>query len=236
LTLAIKPVRLTGETGTDGLSGAFVAILMADTGTGIPAEILPRVFEPFFTTKEVGKGTGLGLSQVHGFAKQSGGTVTVSSNPERGTTITLYLPCSTERPQPMAVVDTGEIFVPGGGIVLVVEDNADVATVCTEHLEELGFRVKHSPSARAALDFLKDNDSIDLVLSDILMPGGMNGLELAHLLREQRPNLPVVLITGYSGNAEDAARHGFKVLRKPFDVGALAKAVQEVVGTSWTTT
>ena len=161
------------------------------------------MFEPFFTTKEVGKGTGLGLSQVYGFAKQSGGTATVSSTVGRGTVITLYLPRTQEAPAPPIVLAEPEAAPKRAGTVLLVEDNPAVAEVGTAYFQQLGYMVKQVANAREALELLGNDPKIDLVFSDILMPGGMNGLELGHAIRQLYPTLPVLLSTGYSSGARD---------------------------------
>ncbi|MGH6684814.1 MAG: ATP-binding protein, partial [Pseudolabrys sp.] len=217
LTIRAKPVMLKGEATEEGLSGEFVAIRVADTGHGIPADVLTRVFEPFFTTKEVGKGTGLGLSQVYGFAKQSGGTATVISAEGRGTTITIYLPRSHEAPQLPSPQSQTEAPAEPAGTVLLVEDNADVAEVGAGFFQQLGYQVRSVVHAQAALAALRLDGDVDLVFSDILMPGGMNGLDLAREIAEQFPNIPVLLTTGYSASAQDAVRQGVVVLQKPYD-------------------
>ena len=218
LSIALSAVELRGE--PDGLSGPFLAIAVADTGTGIPAEVLPQVFNPFFTTKESGKGTGLGLSQVYGFARQSGGTATVASTPGRGTTVTIYLPESksvqAKAPRPAAAV--GEMG--RGRRALLVEDNAEVAAVTRAYLEELGFAVHTAGNAGEALR-LSTEVAPDLVLSDVVMPGPMNGLELARRLRSRDPNLAIVLATGYSTSAKAAIDDGFSVLSKPYNIASL---------------
>jgi two-component system NtrC family sensor kinase len=229
LTLRAKPVTLKGEATEEGLSGEFVAVRIADTGHGIPADILTRVFEPFFTTKEVGKGTGLGLSQVYGFAKQSGGTATISSTEGRGTAITLYLPRSQEAPPveaPLAVVEAPS---EAAGTVLLVEDNADVAEVGAGYLRQLGYRVRSVANAQAAIAALRLDADVDLVFSDILMPGGMNGLELASEIAEHFPGIPVLLTTGYSASAQDAVRQGVVVLQKPYDLEGLRRNIREAM-------
>jgi two-component system NtrC family sensor kinase len=228
LHLAIKPVMLKGLAQDDGLTGEFVAIRISDTGTGIPPDVLPRVFEPFFTTKEFGKGTGLGLSQVYGFARQSGGTATVTSTVGRGTSITLYLPRTheaAETAKPAAANDKQE---QPAGTVLIVEDNPEVADACAGYLTQLGYRVESVSDGRAALDFLKSGKKVDVVFSDILMPGGVNGLELATTIRATYPHLPVLLTTGYSASAQDAVRQNFTVLQKPYDLDALRRSLDEV--------
>jgi two-component system NtrC family sensor kinase len=225
LTITAKPVLLRGKISEEGLSGEFVAIRVADTGTGIAPEVLPRVFEPFFTTKDVGKGTGLGLSQVYGFAKQSGGTAGVVSSSRRGTAVTLFLPQTWELPESAREQHTAIAGQRAAGTVLLVEDNEEVADVATAYLEELGYRVKSASGAQAGLDLLETEKSVDIVFSDILMPGGMNGLELAATVRKRFPDITVLLTTGYSSGAQDAVRQGFEVLQKPYDLAGLARAL-----------
>jgi two-component system, NtrC family, sensor kinase len=227
LAITAKPVVLRGKTSEEGLSGDFVAIRVADTGSGIPANVLPRVFEPFFTTKDVGKGTGLGLSQVYGFARQSGGAATIASSARRGTVVTLFLPRTWEaaaRPQEQSAVVGAKKHA---GTVLLVEDNAEVAEVGKAYFEELGYKVKQAASARAGLDLVERDRDVDVVFSDILMPGGMNGLELADAIRRRFPHIVVLLTTGYSSSAQDAVRRGFAVLQKPYDLTELDRALRE---------
>jgi two-component system, NtrC family, sensor kinase len=230
LTITAKPVLMRGKASEEGLNGEFVAIRVADNGTGIPPDVLPRVFEPFFTTKEVGKGTGLGLSQVYGFARQSGGAASITTSARRGTAVTLFLPRTWETPvqprQPIAAAGVA----PAAGRVLVVEDNAEVAEVSRDYFEQLGFQVRHAASAQAGLDLLEREDKIDLVFSDILMPGGMNGVEMAETIRRRFPQITVLLTTGYSSSAEDAVRRGFEVLPKPYDLAVLERALNWVRG------
>jgi two-component system NtrC family sensor kinase len=225
LTITARPILLRGKAGEEGLSGEFVAIRVADTGGGIPPDVLPHVFEPFFTTKEVGKGTGLGLSQVYGFARQSGGAATITSAVRRGTAITLFLPRSFETPaQPLEPSIAATTALPAG-TVLVVEDNADVVEVASAYFADLGYGVKTAASAPAALDLLERESGVNIVFSDILMPGGMNGLELAKAVRRRFPNIVVLLTTGYSSSAQEAIRQGFEVLPKPYDLAALQRAL-----------
>jgi len=231
LTITARPITLKGEAQDEDLRGEFVALRLADTGTGIPPEVLARVFEPFFTTKDVGKGTGLGLSQVYGFARQSGGTATVTSTLGKGTAITLYLPRTYEGaiapvPTPAPAV-AAQAF--GAGTVLAVEDNDEVADACAAYLAQLGYQVKSVSNAKAALDLLRAGERFDVVFSDILMPGGMNGVELATAIRTEFPEVPVLLTTGYSASAQDAVLRNFMVLQKPYDLDALRKGLIETI-------
>lgn len=233
LTLAAQNVRLD-DADTIGMKGEFVALSLTDTGSGIPPDILTRVFEPFFTTKEVGKGTGLGLSQVYGFARQSGGTAKIFSQPGSGTTVTLYLPRTNEPGENLHEIEPNAVprRREGRGRVLVVEDNVDVADITRSHLEELGYTVVLAADAAAAQALLSQPKAgIDLVLSDIVMPGPLNGLDFAREVRREHGNkIPVLLATGYSDVAQAAADEGFPILRKPFDMlrlrEALAKALR----------
>jgi two-component system NtrC family sensor kinase len=229
LSIRAKPVTLKGEASEDGLSGEFVAIRVADTGHGIPTDVLTRVFEPFFTTKEVGKGTGLGLSQVYGFAKQSGGVATISSAEGRGTAITIYLPRSHDAPHVALPKPQTQPPDADAGTVLLVEDNADVAEVGAGYLRQLGFKVRSVANAQAAIAALRLDANVDLVFSDILMPGGMNGLDLAREIGERFPGIPVLLATGYSASAQDAVRHGVVVLQKPYDLEGLRRNIREAM-------
>jgi two-component system, NtrC family, sensor kinase len=229
LSIRAKTVTLKGEASEEGLSGEFVAIRVADSGEGIPAHVLARVFEPFFTTKEIGKGTGLGLSQVYGFARQSGGTATISSTEGRGTTVTIYLPRSHEAPPVPVAQEKAEAPADSLGTILLVEDNSDVAEVGSGMLRQLGYRVRSVANAQAAMAALRLDADVDLVFSDILMPGGMNGLDLAREIGDRFPDIPVLLTTGYSASAKDAVHRGLIVLQKPYDLEALGRNIREAV-------
>jgi PAS domain S-box-containing protein len=202
--------------------GDHVAIEVKDTGVGIPPDILAKVFDPFFTTKAIGKGTGLGLSQVHGFAHQAGGTVAVASELGTGTTFTIYLP----RGKRKADLLEDEVRSIGSGTVLLVEDNPDVATASTGLLEQLGYSVRWVSDAETALKEL-DRDGIDLVFTDIVMPGKIDGLGLARAIKQKRPGLPILLATGYSEAAQNA-RSDFSILRKPYRLHELSRALSEL--------
>ena len=229
LSLAIRRVELSGGADIDGLRGPFVALELADTGIGIPPEALTRVFDPFFTTKDPGKGTGLGLSQVYGFAKQSGGTAAIHSEPGRGTTISIYLPATDAPAQVEQKTEPahGEPR-PGKGSMLLVEDNKEVAAILAEYLEQLGFTVDHAWNASEALRNLQSKGPYHLVVTDILMPGSVAGLELARIVRGNYSKVPVLLTTGYSERAQEAVREGFSVLKKPYNLQTLSDAIREL--------
>jgi CheY-like chemotaxis protein len=217
--IGAENVRLNDEAH----KGDFVAIRVSDTGTGIPPDVLQKVFDPFFTTKPVGKGTGLGLSQVHGFAYQAGGLVAVASELGQGTTVTISLPRDKSGIVRARSTDAASS---GSGTILLVEDNPDVAEASTGLLEQLGYAVRWVCNAEEALAEI-DADGIDLVFSDIVMPGKMDGLALAQAIREKYPRLPILLATGYS----DALRKvslGFQVLRKPYEIHELSQALAKV--------
>jgi PAS domain S-box-containing protein len=226
LTLRAENARLDGR-GAVALTGDFVKLSLADSGEGISPGNMSKIFEPFFTTKEVGKGTGLGLAQVYGFARQSGGDVAVTSDPGEGTTVSLYLPRSQGTPQPI-VPKTEEKPMQGKGIVLMVEDNPQVADVSVMLLEQLGFDVVRLDRPASALDVLAERTDIALVFSDIVMPGDMDGLAFADAVRRKFPHLPVLLATGYSSAAERATPH-FPILRKPYDLDTLGAAVRKAL-------
>jgi len=212
---------IVGEAGGD-----FVALSISDTGAGIAPDILPHVFDPFFTTKRGANGTGLGLSQVHGFAHQSGGTVTIDSDIGRGTTLTLYLPRAVEALEQTAAEPAADAA--GGGAVLLVEDNPEVAEVTVALLEQLGYRVEAAGNAQKGLEAL-ERRKVDLVVSDIVMAGDMDGLDLARMVRQRYPDLPIVLVTGYSESAAVAGTE-FPVLRKPYRLADLSRTIVGALG------
>lgn len=223
VVISARNVRLRPGETPENLSGEFVAVTVADTGNGIAPDILPKVFDPFFTTKQTNKGTGLGLSQVHGFTHQSGGTALIDSAPGKGTRVVLYLPRTEALPERT----TPETVQPApGGTALLVEDNADVAEVGREMLMQLGYEVEVAGNAERALEML-DGRSFDLVLSDIVMPGAMNGIELARAIRKRWPGQPIVLVTGYAA-ALGKATQEFIVLRKPYRFEELRQSIVKV--------
>ncbi len=205
----------------------MVKVCIIDTGVGMAPDMVSRVFEPFFTTKGVGQGTGLGLSQVYGFARSSGGDVTFESAEGEGSTVCIRLPRSDKAP-PVPVAPT--IAVAGDNTrrckVLLVEDDDNVAGLVEEMLEELGYDAVRAPNAVRALDTLETQPAFDLVFSDMVMPGEMDGLALAEEIADRRPDLPIVLTTGYSNAAASAAAKGIRLLVKPYRIEALASELQ----------
>jgi CheY-like chemotaxis protein len=205
-----------------------VAISLTDTGIGIPEEALSQVFEPFFTTKEVGEGTGLGLAQVYGFAKQSGGSVDIRSKVGRGTTVTLYLPkaeVSARTPEESADASPTESRPLR---ILLVEDNPQVADVAIALLTEEGHSVSHIATADEALARLHADPAFDLVFSDLVMPGELDGLDLARRIQTKWPALPILLATGYSDAASPAIEEGFTLLTKPYQPDTLLATIREI--------
>jgi nitrogen-specific signal transduction histidine kinase/CheY-like chemotaxis protein len=227
-TLSVRNLRLAPNQDGGKLDGDFVAVVMSDTGTGVPPEIKTKIFDPFFTTKPVGKGTGLGLSQVYGFAQQSGGAVHVDSEVGRGTTVTLYLPRKYAALPSQAEAPGVQAERHNEGTILLVEDDAEVAKTTALLLEQLGYQVIWEENAANALKRLDMTESVALILSDIVMPGGMDGVALAREIRSRFPHIPVLLTSGYS-DAVRAAEHQFAILRKPFQISALDKAVRETL-------
>jgi len=221
------------EATSERAGGAYVCVAVRDTGKGIPPAVLARVFEPFFTTKGPDKGTGLGLAQVHGFAKQSGGDIAIESVPGEGTTVTIHLPRATSAARPAAPLaqtqesDGTALQRTAGKIVLVVEDNPDVASFAASMLEGLGYVTRRAADAGKALALLGSGEQVHAVFSDVVMPGAVNGVQLASVLRVQFPQIAVVLATGYSEvltewNGQAVA----EVLGKPYRLDELAAALE----------
>jgi CheY-like chemotaxis protein len=211
--------------------GDYVVVAVRDTGCGIPPDVLPRVFDPFFTTKDVGKGSGLGLSQVYGFVRQSGGNVRIESQPGVGTTVRIYLP-RTGRSIAAAEHRAAcqDALAPAKGeTVLMVEDDQEVLEIALEMLRGLNYSVLVARDAQEALDVLRGPERVDLLFSDVVMPRGMNGAELARLARALRPELPVLLTSGYTARAlseEHGIADDFPLLPKPYRVAELACALR----------
>ena len=213
------------------LRGDYVRVSVIDTGTGIPPETMARIFEPFFTTKEVGKGSGLGLAQVYGFAKQSGGAIRTESAVGCGTTFRLLLPRSTARVEMVRPSQAGSTTrSPMAGHVLLVEDDDEVATLVAEMLGQLGLNTTRACSATAALGVLAEGCGVDVMFSDVMMPGGMNGLELARDVKRRWPDLPVLLTTAYADAVKgQVAEAGVEVLAKPYSLDDLAAAMRALL-------
>ena len=223
-TLKISAINQLLEGKPEGLRGNHVALRVADSGTGMSPETMDRVFEPFFTTKTFGEGTGLGLSQVFGFAKQLGGAVTVESKPDEGSAFIIYLPASKTAPATDVSHADG---VPARGRALIVEDDLLVAELAAGMFEELGFEPIVSHSAREALEELAGGERPQVMFSDVVMPGGISGIELAHKVRTRFPELPILLTTGYSEDV--GGTHGFTILQKPYELDSLTRALAGVL-------
>jgi signal transduction histidine kinase len=228
----------SAEAGPEAFSREFVAITLRDTGEGMPPEVRERAFEPFFTTKPPGRGTGLGLSQVFGFVRQLGGQVTIDSTVGCGTAVTLYLPLAAAGAAPAAEGrDAGapgcpgapapQAGPPGGGTVLLAEDDAQVRAITAEALREAGFRVLAAQDGAEALELLRVSGPVDLLFSDVMMPGGMSGLDLARHASALRPGIAVLLASGHAADsfAQAAAAAGWELLPKPYDLDDLVRRV-----------
>jgi CheY-like chemotaxis protein len=216
-------VRNRPELLIEGLHGDFVELSVADTGGGMSPETVKRVFEPFFTTKDVGKGTGLGLSQVYGFSRASGGVARIESDPGQGTTVSIFFPYSNKPLTRAALAAAPALQAAKPGRVLLVEDDDTVAAAVEGMLQELGYQVTRARDALSGLHRLEaDPTLVDLVFSDMVMPGPMDGAALAEEIRRRWPKLPVVLTTGFSDAAESATQKGLRLITKPYRLETLA--------------
>jgi CheY-like chemotaxis protein len=233
--------RLTIETGNTALDisyadqnpgvipGQYILVAVSDTGSGISAENLSRVFDPFFTTKEVGKGTGLGLSMVYGFAKQSQGHVKIYSELGHGTSVKLYLPHANQKSEPSSQYQAPIADLRGSEVILLVEDNEPVREFAKSQLVDLGYRVLEATNGKDALKVLGKHKDIDLLFTDVVMPGGLTGRELALEACRLNPMLKVLFCSGYAENA--IHHHGLlekdmQLLNKPYTRLELAKRVR----------
>ena len=212
--------------------GRYVMVAVSDTGVGMPPELIDKAFEPFFTTKPIGQGTGLGLSMVYGFAHQSGGQVRIHSRPGEGTSVKIYLPATEAEAEDAPAVKAAATAVGGGQTVLLVEDDESVRILVRDVLKELSYKTFEAGSADAALPILRSSRNLDLMISDVGLPG-MNGRQLAEIAREHRPDLPILFITGYAENA--AIRAGFlgtnmEMITKPFAIENLSAKIAGMVG------
>ncbi len=230
ISITAENVRLKAGHSPEGISGDFVALTVADTGSGIAPNLLPRVVEPFFTTKGPDKGTGLGLSQVYGFARRSDGTVSIDSEMGRGTRVTVYLPRSHAEVAAPSREDSARYATMGGQTILVVEDNPDVRDVAVSLLEQLGYRAIEAETAAAALEVLASGKDVALVFSDVVLPGPTDGLALARAVIARYPRIPVVLTTGYTKVFDTDPE--FPVLRKPYQMSALGRVIYNALNGS----
>ncbi|WP_408146600.1 PAS domain S-box protein [Caballeronia glebae] len=215
--------------------GQYLSLCVTDTGTGMTPDIIGKAFDPFFTTKPLGMGTGLGLSMIYGFAKQSGGQVRIYSEVDQGTTVCIYLP-RFHGDVDSEAIDLASSSIPGsqaGETVLVVDDEPSVRMLITDVLEELGYTVIEAADSGAGLKVLQSNVRVDLLVSDVGLPGGMNGRQMADAGMQTRPGLKVLFITGYAENSvigNGRLEHGMQVLTKPFAVEMLATKVRQLIG------
>lgn len=237
LSILTRAATIPGERDApqDLSPGEYLVLAVKDTGTGMSPETMSRVFDPFFTTKPIGQGTGLGLSMIYGFAKQSGGSVGLSSIPGGGTTVTLYLPRAGAAGVEDAVDDgeeNRERPASSGETVLVVDDEPMIRMLVVDVLDELGYATLEAGDGAEGLATLSARKDVDLLITDVGLPNGMNGRQLADAARMDRPGLKVLFITGYADNVVLGGSHledGMAILTKPFQVGELAQRVRELV-------
>ena len=234
LNIHTRNIRITEESDAhpDARPGAYVVVSVSDTGAGMEEGTLTRAFEPFFTTKDVGSGTGLGLSQVYGFCRQTGGFARIASAVGQGTKVEMYLPRSADRPDRAS----GGLMLPlrraaEGEVILVVEDDLAVLEMAVESLNDLGYRTLTAEDARSALAVLRSNARIDMLFSDVVMPGGMNGVQLSVEAKRLRPDLKVLLSSGYTGAAlgHSGVPEDMPILSKPYRREDLAKKLRMVL-------
>jgi len=213
--------------------GQYVSLSVTDTGSGMTREVIERAFDPFFTTKPLGQGTGLGLSMIHGFVRQSGGQIRIYSEPGAGTTMSLYLPRfvgemeGADAPEPPPAADTGH-----GETVLVIDDETVVRLLISEVLQEAGYACLEAGDGPSGLKILQSGARIDLLITDVGLPGGMNGRQVADAARATSPGLKVLFITGYAENAVVGNGHleaGMQVITKPFAMADLAVRVRDMI-------
>jgi CheY-like chemotaxis protein len=236
-TLTIRTGNVTldrrGASDWDVMPGDYVAVSVTDTGTGMPPEVVARAFDPFFTTKPLGMGTGLGLSMIYGFAQQSGGQARICSEVGVGTTVAIYLPRHELEAKMQQSADVEDVPpLTQGKTVLVVDDEPTVRMLVTEVLEELGYAVIEAEDGASGLKVLQSTARIDLLISDIGLPGGMNGRQMTETARVNRPDLKVLFITGYAPSAvlgTGRLEPGMQVITKPFTLDALAARINALI-------
>jgi two-component system, cell cycle sensor histidine kinase and response regulator CckA len=239
LTLATAAVRIdrADSADPDAYPGHFVKLTVADTGSGIPPEVLPHIFEPFFTTKDVGRGAGLGLATVFSIVQQHRGWISVSTELRRGARFEIFLPASVAKPRPAE--RPRHAIVGGRETILLVEDEPGVRRIATQALEGYGYRVLGAGSEPEALTIWAAHcDDIALLFTDLIMPEGMSGQQLAGILRQRRPDLKVVFTSGYShefAGGDGALREGANFLQKPYTLTSLAATLRASLDTPWST-
>jgi CheY-like chemotaxis protein len=208
-------------------------LAVTDSGTGMPQSVIERAFEPFFTTKEIGRGTGLGLSMVYGFAKQSGGHLKIYSEVGHGTTVKLYLPRATDPAEARAGESNDTAPVPvGSETILVVEDNEALRRTTVRMLTQLGYTVLEAEAGQAALDVLHEANGVDLILTDIVMPKGMSGYDLAEMASEIWPHIRILFMSGYSEhflNKLNVRESRIHLITKPFRKQDLARKLRSIL-------
>jgi PAS domain S-box-containing protein len=229
IVITAENVHLPDGNAPKHLSGDFVSLTVVDTGVGIPADILTKIFDPFFTTKQASKGAGLGLSQVYGFAAQSRGAVGATSDVGKGTKITLHLPRVDAARVSAPLEDDTNVASVAGARVLIVEDDPGVAEATVSLMDQLGCKYSVADGAEAALLLLDNNEKFDLVFSDVVMPGAMDGLALADTLRRRYQDLPILLASGGAGKTGDGTEEKFLILRKPYEIGDLRRAMADLL-------
>jgi PAS domain S-box-containing protein len=235
LTIRTSKVDVTRAPSTDDdlRPGSYAALALVDTGSGMPPGVMSRVFEPFFTTKSGSRGTGLGLSMVYGFTKQSGGSVTIASEVGRGTTVSMFLPLAAGDDRGAVLIAAPMAAPAAARTILVVEDEADVRTIVRRQLESLGHRVLVAEAATEALLLLQGPAAPDVLITDVVLATGMNGIELVTAARAARPDLPVIFMSGYTAVQEaqqQIRRTGAPLLSKPFTTPQLERAISAVCG------
>jgi CheY-like chemotaxis protein len=226
LHIAARAVELSADAAAfDVAPGSYALIEVADNGTGMNADTLSRACEPFFTTKRLGLGSGLGLAMAYGFAKQSGGGISIQSQPDQGTTVLMVLPLAA--PEPEADEPGEEAVLPHSGeLVLLVEDEPNVRRVVRQQLIDLGYPVIEAENGMQALEMIEYITDIAIVVSDVIMPGSLNGRQLAERVLTERPQVRFVLMSGYTDETDIENTHVLPVLAKPFVRQDLARALQ----------
>jgi CheY-like chemotaxis protein len=214
--------------------GQYVSICVTDTGIGMAPDVVAKAFEPFFTTKPLGKGTGLGLSMIYGFARQSGGQVRIYSEVGQGTTMCIYLPRHDEEapPEDETIPSMSSDPLGDGEVVLLIDDEPTIRMLVAEVLTEAGYAVIEAPDGPTGLRILESNAKIDLLITDVGLPGGINGRQVADAARVSRPDLKILFITGYAENAVVGGgrlEKGMFLLSKPFQVEILPSRIQEII-------